>query len=361
MSDLMNRQEEPPAWLAEYEDFVAPPAKHPAEPATNHVSVPAEPTSWVVNEVQLGRQESSQAEELHLSFNVQTPKAPQPEAWVTQIEPTGPAQAVAAHNFNAAPPNPRTAVNRGRVVAFRGVASGAGRTVLAANLAFEVAALGRSVCIVDLDHQFPTLHRYFGISSPKAAVLAAARFAQQQRLDASTLDQLKVRLVSKGVVVDLISGYGLPQNEPLVEWETIELLLEFLALRYQVVILDSTSGWKHQSHRVLDKVADLSVWVTQPDAISMGRFIDAQQEINADQRTGESVLVVNRVRASVLGARPDWQIQQLLKDRTAMQIGAMIPHDDALDQAMLQGLPLRQTASRSKALAAVTQLAKRLS
>ena len=327
MSDLMKRQEEPPAWLAEYEDFVAPP-----------VGVPSEPSGWLVDEMQLGSQEPTQAEELHLSFNV----------------PTAMPQA-------AATPSIRAGVNRGRVVAFRGVASGAGRTVLAANLAFEVAALGRSVCIVDLDHQFPTLHRYFGISSPKAAVLAAARFAQQKRLDSSTLDQLKVRLVSKGVGVDLISGYGLPQNEPLVEWETIELLLDFLALRYQVVIVDSTSGWKHQAHRVLDKVVDLSVWVSQPDAISMGRFIDAQQELKAGQRTGECVLVVNRVRASVLGARPDWQIQQLLKDRTAMQIGAMIPHDDALDRAMLLGLPLRQTAGRSKALAAVTQLAKRLS
>ena len=327
MSDLMRRQEEPPAWLAEYEDFMAPP-----------VEIPSEPTGWLVDEMQLGSQEPTQAEELHLSFNV----------------PTAPPQTASASSI-------RTAVNRGRVIAFRGVASGSGRTVLAANLAFEVAALGRSVCIVDLDHQFPTLHRYFGISSPKAAVLAAARFVQQKRLDSSNLDQLKVRLVSKGVGVDLISGYGLPQNEPLVEWESIELLLEFLALRYQVVIVDSTSGWKHQAHRVLDKVADLSVWVSQPDAISMGRFIDAQQELNAGQRTGESVLVVNRVRASVLGARPDWQIQQLLKDRTAMQIGAMIPHDDALDQAMLQGLPLRQTAGRSKALAAVTQLAKRLS
>jgi len=343
MSDLMNRQDEPPAWLAEYEDFVAPPAERANFPT------PLEPTGWVVNEVQLGRQEQPQAEELHLSFNVP----------IRNSTASEPAPSIASPA--AAAPSIRTAVNRGRVVAFRGVAAGAGRTVLAANLAFEVAALGRSVCIVDLDHQFPTLHRYFGISSPKAAILAAARFAQQQRLDSSTLDQLKVRLVSKGVGVDLISGYGLPQNEPLVEWETIELLLEFLALRYQVVIVDSTSGWKHQAHRVLDKVADLSVWVTQPDAISMGRFIDAQQELNAGQRTGESVLVVNRVRASVLGARPDWQIQQLLKDRTAMQIGAMIPHDDALDQAMLQGLPLRQTASRSKALAAVTQLAKRLS
>lgn len=353
MSAVANRQDEPPAWLAEFENFVAAPEERPSNQEI------VQPSGWMVDEVQLGRQEPQQAEELHLTFNVPTQKATRPELWLSetgqaQIENAGPSRANST-------PSLTSAVNRGRVVAFRGVAAGAGRTVLAANLAFEVAALGRSVCIVDLDHQFPTLHRYFGISSPKAAVLAAARFAQQQRLDASTLDQLKVRLVSKGVGVDLISGYGLPQNEPLVEWETIELLLEFLALRYQVVIVDSTSGWKNHSHRLLDKVADLSIWVTQPDAISMGRFIDAQQELNANQRPGESVLLVNRVRASVLGARPDWQIQQLLKDRTPMQIGAMIPHDDALDQAMLQGLPLRQTASRSKALAALTQLAKRLS
>jgi len=249
---------------------------------------------------------------------------------------------------------------KGRVISLRSVSPSAGKTVVAANLAFEMAALGRSVCLVDLDFQFPTLHRYFGISSPKAAVLAGARFMEQNRLDQSTLDQLRIRLVSKGVSLEFLSGYGLAQNQAVTNWQSIERLLEYISLRYQIVIVDASCGIGHDSHRMLDQLALQQLWVTQPDAVSIGRFIDAQSTIAACEVAGERIIAVNRVRSSVLGARPDWQIQQLLKDRTSMKIGAMIPQDEALDQAMLQGLPLRQVSGRSKALSAISQLAKRL-
>jgi MinD-like ATPase involved in chromosome partitioning or flagellar assembly len=248
----------------------------------------------------------------------------------------------------------------GRIIAIRSVSPSAGRTVLAANLAFELASLGRSVCLVDLDFRYPTLHRYFGIASPKAAVLAGARLLEQNRLDQSALDQLKVRLVSKGVGVEFLAGYGLAQNQDVINWQSVQQFLDCLAQRYQVVLLDAAFGFGHDSHRLVDQAAQQNLWITQPDAVSIGRFIDAQGLLGNTQSTGENLLAVNRVRASVLGARPDWQIQQVLKDRTSMKISAMLPQDEAFDQAMLQGLPLRQVAGRSKALAALSQLAKRL-
>jgi MinD-like ATPase involved in chromosome partitioning or flagellar assembly len=191
-------------------------------------------------------------------------------------------------------------------------------------------------------------------------VLAGARLLEQNRLDPSALDQLKVRLVSKGVGVEFLAGYGLAQNQEVTNWQSVQQLLDFLAQRYQVVLLDTAFGFGHDSHRVVEQVAQQNLWITQPDAVSMGRFIDAQVMVANTQSAGENLLAVNRVRSSVLGARPDWQIQQVLKDRTSMKISAMLPQDEAFDQAMLQGLPLRQVAGRSKALAALSQLAKRL-
>ena len=249
---------------------------------------------------------------------------------------------------------------QGRVLAVRSVSPSSGKTVVAANLAFELSSLGRSVCLVDLDFQFPALHRYFGIASPKAAVLAGARFMEQNRLDPATLDQLRVRLVSKGVSVEFLAGYGLAQNQEITNWHSVQQFLDFLSQQYQMVVLDTASGYGHASHRMVEQIAHQNLWITQPDAVSIGRFIDAQSLIAAGQASGEQLLAVNRVRSSVLGARPDWQIQQVLKDRTSMQIAAMLPQDEAFDQAMLQGLPLRQVSSRSKALAAISQLAKRL-
>ena len=263
--------------------------------------------------------------------------------------------------FTPAPPTIlKPARPRGRIAVLRSVSGGAGRTTLAGNLAFEIASLGRSVCLVDLDHQHPSLHRYFGIASPKAAVLAGVRFLEQGRFGTATIDDLKVRLLSKGVSVDLFAGVGLPENMVNLNLQSVEELLLQIATNYQYVVVDSAPGVATELSQALDACATETIWVTLPDAISMGRFIDAQQGIGATNPTAEQRLVVNRLRASVLGARPEWQLQQVLRDRTALQLASMIVEDQALDQAMLQGLPLRQVAARSKALAAVNQLAKRI-
>lgn len=325
-------------WLEEFEDFSAqpsPPTENlDKEPTADfeldrRVSNPNRVETSSVQEIQLGAQKPETVSEAYHLF---------------------------AHEETVKPVR-----NRGRVIALRSVSSGAGRTVVATNLAFEIAGNGRSVCLVDLDSEFPTIHRYFGITSPKAAVLAGARLIEQKRLDDSALEQLMVRLVSKGVSVEFFSGHGLAQNKGVTSWIAVQELLEALARRYQVVIVDTPPGLGNEVHRLTDQLCDQQLWVTQPDAVSLGRFIDAQPEITNSGFSGGRLLAVNRVRTSVLGARPDWQVQQVLKDRTTMKISAMLPQDDAFDQAMLQGLPLRQVAGRSKSLAAISQLAQRLS
>ena len=74
----------------------------------------------------------------------------------------------------------------------------------------------------------------------------------------------------------------------------------------------------------------------------------------------QELLVINRLRASVLGARPEWQVRQALKDRVATPILGLLPEDPVLDQAMLQGVPLRQLAGKSKFRSALIELAGRV-
>jgi len=94
----------------------------------------------------------------------------------------------------------------GRFIAVQGVNPGAGRSVVALNLAFELAGHGSRVLLIDLDTDWPSLHRYFAMGSAQAAVLAACRFLEQQKLDANNLENLAVRLIAKGASINFLSG-----------------------------------------------------------------------------------------------------------------------------------------------------------
>ena len=241
-----------------------------------------------------------------------------------------------------------------RLVAVRSVCAGAGRTVLAANLAFSLANRGARVCLLDLDTLWPSLHAYFGLPSRQAAVIAGLRLIEQGKLDANALEDLTVRLVAAGVSIDFISGYGL-NNSAAIDSSALVELLRQLQARYDCIVIDCPVD--SQINSSIDGLDPYVVLVTQSDAIQLGRFLERQHLLPA---TPNSVLVLNRLRASVLGARPEWQVQQLLRQRTAFTTAAIVPEDPAFDEALLRGLPLRQVAPKSKALKAIDELALRI-
>jgi MinD-like ATPase involved in chromosome partitioning or flagellar assembly len=248
-----------------------------------------------------------------------------------------------------------------RLIAVRSVQSGAGRTVIASNLAFELAAIGRRVMLIDLDDAWPSLHRYFNLPQEKAAVLAASRLLEQGKLDANALEELAVRLVAKGSSIDFLSGYGLNLNRDALNLATITKVLQHLAAKYDALVIDCAAGISSGMLSAVGVLGPQEIWVSQVDALSLGRFIDCQPQVESAQRVGaEPILALNRMRSSVLGARPEWQVQQVLRERTKFNRATIIPHDDALDSALLRGLPLRQIGGKSKALAAIGELALRL-
>ena len=66
-------------------------------------------------------------------------------------------------------------ISAGACIWFESITGGVGRTVLAVNLAFELAARGSKVCLVDLDELFPAIHDYFALPQRQASVLAGIR------------------------------------------------------------------------------------------------------------------------------------------------------------------------------------------
>jgi len=243
------------------------------------------------------------------------------------------------------------------VIAVQSVSPGAGKTVIAINLAFEMAARGARVCLVDLDETWPSAHRYLGLPQQRASVLAAMRFVEQQRLDANALDEISYRVVARGAGIDFLSGYGLNLNQRAVNLDSLAATISSLAARFDALVLDTASAVGAPMAAVAAASAAQSVLVTQPDAVSVGRFLDGQAAILTAPATS---LVVNRMRASVLGNHPERQVQQLLRDHTGFSVATLVPDEPAFDLAVLKGLPLRMVAARSQALAAISQLGERL-
>ena len=250
-------------------------------------------------------------------------------------------------------------VTRAKVISVNSLLSGSGRSVIASNLAFELAASGARVCLVDLDTQWPSQHRYFGLPQDQASVVAGVRYLQQQRMTKEAFQELRIRLVSKNANVDLISGFGLNLNSNAMDWDTAQVFIEFLALSYTHVVIDLPCGFDQPAHRMAANVASIRLQVLLPDPISISRFLESPNSWQGYFQ-GQDALVVNRLRSSVLGARPEWQVRQTLKDRVSIPIWGVLPEDQVLDQAMLQGVPLRQLGGKSKFRSALIQLAARL-
>jgi MinD-like ATPase involved in chromosome partitioning or flagellar assembly len=252
----------------------------------------------------------------------------------------------------------------GELILVQGVNSGAGRSTVALNLAFELAGMGARVCLVDLDAQWPSLHKHLALNQQQASVLAACRFLEQGKLDANAYESLVVRVVAKGASIDFLSGYGLDHVGDALSGESLTQLMQHLLAKYDYVVADTAIAAAFQNAPAeaaaatviaqLTSLASKSVIVTLSDPISLGRFVESQGVL---QVAPAAILVVNRFRQSALGGRPHWQLQQVLSSNTGHTSAALIPEDAEFDAAMLQGVPLRQVSTKTPAFKAIGELA----
>ena len=82
---------------------------------------------------------------------------------------------------------PRTATGTGRIIAVWGPAGSPGRTLVAANMAGELAAEGKSVLLVDADSYGASVAAVLGLLDEAAGLAQACRLADQGLLDGEAL------------------------------------------------------------------------------------------------------------------------------------------------------------------------------
>ncbi len=256
----------------------------------------------------------------------------------------------------------------GRVVAVWGPTGAPGRTTIAVNLAAELAGLGVSTLLVDLDTYGGSVAQSLSMLDEAPGVAAAARAADQGTLDLPALAR-----ISPEVLPGLRVLTGIPRAERWSELRAgaLERVLEISRLLAQVVVVDCGFSLEDDEELSYDTQAprrnaatltalagaDVVLAIGSCDPVGLQRLVRGLQELGTVPSPSPMV-VVNRVRPGAVGSRPEARVSEALARFAGIEEVTFVPEDRAgLDVAMLEGRVLAECAPASPVRAAVRALA----
>lgn len=260
---------------------------------------------------------------------------------------------------------------RGRVIAVWGPIGSPGRTTVAVNLAAELAALGRSVLIIDADTYGGCVAQALAVLDEAPAVAAAARAADQGTLDVLALARLAPE-VSDGL--RLLTGIPTAARWPEVRGPALTRVLDVARALVQDIVVDcgfcleddeelsydTIAPRRNQATLAALEAADELIAVGGCDPVSLQRLVRGLQDLGS-LRTPEPIVVVNRTRSGPVGHSAEREVTAALTRFAGVSAPFFVPDDPAaLDRAMLEGRVLADCAPTSLSRRAVADLAARL-
>lgn len=255
----------------------------------------------------------------------------------------------------------------GTVVAVWGPSGSPGRTTLAINIAAEIAAAGHTVVLADVDTYSGAVAPTLGMLDEAPGFAAACRLAGSESLTRSEFERVAQRYNSPHGAFWVLTGLGRPSRWPELSSTRVTQTIQALRNWADYIVLDT--GFNLESDEEISsdlfaprrnaatisalKEADQVVACGLADPVGMARFLRAWVEL-ADVLTTERVsVVINRVRASAIGFDPNGQVISTLRRFGDIEQPILVPHDLALDTAVLAGRTLRDAAPRSPARASI--------
>ena len=261
-----------------------------------------------------------------------------------------------------------------RVIAVWGPAGAPGRTTMAITIAAELAALGHSVVLADADP-------YGGASAPALGLLdEAPGFAAACRLTASgslTHDELvrvAQRYASPRGAFWVLTGIGRAARWPELTADRVEGVLAQCRTWAEYTVVDVGFSLETDEEITSDlfaprrnaatltalRSADDVIAVGLADPVGLSRLLRAYGDLMEAAPEARQHVIVNRVRASAVGADPFGQVASTLQRFAGVQAAAMVPDDPAgFDLAVLTGRTVRDAAPKSPARAAVRRFVER--
>lgn len=285
------------------------------------------------------------------------------EAVRARQQPAAGADPVGGEGRDEGAPSPTAAT----VIAVWGPTGAPGRTTVALNLAAELA-LREPTLLVDLDTYGSSVAQALGLLDEAPGVAAAARVADQGGLDLAGLARVAPE-VSHGLRVLT----GMPRAGRWTELRAASVAHVLTTTRglARFVVVDCGFAIEDDEELSYDTLAprrnaatltaleeaDELVVVGTADPIGLQRLVRAVQDLAAVPSPTPRV-VVNRVRATAVGPRPEHRIREALGRFAGLDDPVFLPLDQqTLDGAVFAGTTLAEFAPQSELRRAMASLA----
>ncbi|MDR6413824.1 chromosome partitioning protein [Pseudarthrobacter sulfonivorans] len=272
----------------------------------------------------------------------------------------------------AEPAEAPQASGAGRIIAVWGPAGSPGRTFVAANIAGEFAAEGKSVLLVDADSYGASIAAVLGLLDESAGVAQACRLADQGLLDAEALHKVAIPVTTKQGTFRVLTGITRADRWTELRAAALSLVLERAKEIADVVVVDTGFCLEADEELSFDtmaprrnaatlrslELADTVFAVGAADPVGVPRLVRGLTELELAVPHVSPVVVMNKVRASAVGRSPERQLKDAW-ERYGPQSGldAFLPADSAAaDAALLGGSLLLETAPDSKLRRAIAEL-----
>lgn len=261
-------------------------------------------------------------------------------------------------------------------IAVWGPTGAPGRTTIAIGLAAELAARGHSVCLIDADSYGGTIAPALGLLDEAPGFAAACRLAGTDSLTHAELDRVGQTVTMSGhESFAVLTGIGRPHRWPELSASRVTAVLEQCRAWRSIVVIDAGFSLETDEEVSSDRAAprrnaatiaalrsaNRVIAVGTADPLGLARFLRMHADVLETVETGSVQVVINRVRASVLGLDPHGQVRQTLERFVRVRDAVLIDDDpDAADAALLTARPVTQAAPRSALSRGIAELADRL-
>lgn len=170
--------------------------------------------------------------------------------------------------------------------------NGEGKSYVAANLAISMALLGKKVALVGLDIRKPMIATYMNL--PTQGCLTSYL--------SDTAYELEDTIVSTSIAnLDALPAGVVPPNpSELLQSERLDQLFAKLRERYDCVIIDSAPVALVSDTFLLNRVADMTVYVTRANYTTFD-LIEFLNQVHFQQRLPKMAAVLNGVDANKVG------------------------------------------------------------
>jgi flagellar biosynthesis protein FlhG len=244
----------------------------------------------------------------------------------------------------------RTSAASPRIISILSGKGGVGKSVIAFNLANELARQGAKVLLVDADFGCGNLHLLANV----AAEFGIGEYASNQL----TLREAVTTLTSG---VDLLAATW---HETLGEDRSIRFTAQFLqrlrsdARAYNFILFDHRSGRSNQT-AMMAHASDLVLLVAIPELTSLSDAYGLYKHLLSLGNSVDCGLVVNRAQsddeAQFIAQKFDALTERFLG--RSISVLATIPEDEAVRKSIAAQSPLAKIDSQATACQALTRFA----